>query len=57
MATKKGGKSPGPGGKVKTVVSGNPKVVKAAKSSKGGGVGADTSPFSSARSSLKGGKR
>jgi hypothetical protein len=52
----KGGKSPGKGGKVKTVVAGNPKVVKAAKAG-GGGVGSDTSPYSSARASLKGGKR
>jgi hypothetical protein len=53
---KKGGISPGKGPKVKTVVSGNPKVIKAAKTAKGGGTGSDTSPFSSARSSLKGGK-
>lgn len=52
----KGGKSPGKGGKVSTVVSGNKKVIKAAKAG-GGGVGADRDPYSSARASLKGGKR
>lgn len=50
----KGGKSPGKGGKVKTVVSGNPKVVSKAKAGGGTGTGADKSPYSSARASLKG---
>lgn len=45
----KGGKSPGKGGKVSTVVSGNKKVVKAAKAAGGGGSGADLNPYSSAR--------
>lgn len=50
MATApKGGKSPGKGGKVSTVVSGNPKVVKAAKAGGGNKSGADMTPYSSAR--------
>jgi hypothetical protein len=58
MAAKgKGAVSPGKGGKVKTVVSGNPKVVKAAKQSGGTGGGSDKSPYSSARASLKGGRK
>lgn len=50
MATApKGGKSPGKGGKVSTVISGNKKVIKAAKATGGTKSGADMTPYSSAR--------